>query len=140
MQEQINQYTTEIALAVVSILVVLVKGWLNGLKKKAEAYYESKTTTEQRKTLAFLGKEAFSFAETAYKELKGPDKLAEAVKYLEAKAASNGLSITAEEVRAAVEAAWLEDKRKEFAPVELAEIRTFEAKDGVNFIDPAHHK
>jgi LL-H family phage holin len=125
MQEQINQFTTEIALAALALLTVLAKGWLNGLKQKAEAYYEARTTTEQRTTLALLGKEAFSFAETVYRELKGPDKLAEAIKYLEQKATAAGINISFEEARAAVEAAWLEDKRKELPVVELAELKTF---------------
>lgn len=126
MHEQITQYATEILLAAIGVLVVLAKAWLAGLKQKAEAYLESKTTAEQRKTLVLLGKEAFSFAETAYKDLGGADKLEQAKKYLEEKAAVVGIKLTAEEVKAAIEAAWLEDKRKEFAPVELAEIKTFE--------------
>jgi len=126
MHEQINQYVAEIVLIVISILVLLVKAWLTELKKKAEAYLESKTTAEQRQTLALLGKEAFSFAETVFRGFDGQKKLDAAIEYVEQKAAALGINVPAEEVRAAVEAAWLEDKRKEFAPVELAEIRTFE--------------
>lgn len=128
MQEQLNQYATEILLAAIGVLVVLAKAWLNKLKQKAEAYLESKTTTEQLKTLALLGKEAFSFAETAYKELGGADKLEQAKKYLEEKAAAVGIKLTAEEVKAVIEAAWLEDKRKEFPAVEIAEIKPVEVK------------
>lgn len=124
MQEHINQYVTQVILALFGLLTVLVKMWLESLKKKAEAYYEARTTTEQRTTLALLGKEAFSFAETVYRELKGPDKLAEATKYLEKKAAVVGIKVTFEEARAAVEAAWLEDKRKELPLVEFGELKT----------------
>ena len=124
MQEQIQQYTTEIILASLALLAVLVKGWLQELKKKAEAYFEAKTTTEQRQTLTLLGREAFAFAETVYRELNGPDKLAKAVQYAEGKAAAAGIKVTFEEIRAAIEAAWLEDKRKEMPVVELAELKT----------------
>ncbi|MDF9408172.1 MAG: hypothetical protein A4E52_01471 [Pelotomaculum sp. PtaB.Bin013] len=114
MQEQINQYATEIFLAVIGILVVLAKAWLKDLKQKAEAYLELKTTAEQRKTLNLLGKEAFSFAETVYKDLNGVSKLEQAKKYLEEKAVAAGIKLTVNEIKAAIEAAWLEDKRKEY--------------------------
>jgi formate hydrogenlyase subunit 4 len=58
MHEQINQYVTQVLLAALALLTVLIKLWLEGLKKKAEAYYEARTTAEQRQTLALLGKEA----------------------------------------------------------------------------------
>lgn len=112
MEQKIAEYTTEIILTVIGIIAVYVRIWLNDLKKKAEAYYQARTTAAQRITLDVLGKEAFAFAETVYKETKGPDKLAEAVKYLEDKARRLGISITFEEARAAVEKAWLDDKRK----------------------------
>lgn len=123
MQEQIQQYTTELILAALALLTVLVKGWLQELKKKAEAYFEARTTNEQRQVLALLGKEAFSFAETVYRELKGPEKLAKAVQYAEEKAAAAGIKVSFEEARAVVEAAWLEDKRKEMPVVEVAELK-----------------
>ncbi|HOV79346.1 MAG TPA: phage holin, LLH family [Bacillota bacterium] len=124
MSEQVNHYVTEVILALLALLAVLAKGWLNSLKKKAEAYFEARTTTEQRQILALLGKEAFSFAETVYKELKGPEKLAEAVKYLLDKAEAAGIKVTVEEARAVVEAAWLEDKRKEMPVIEVGELKT----------------
>ncbi|TEB13910.1 hypothetical protein Psfp_03326 [Pelotomaculum sp. FP] len=96
---------------------------LNTLINKS-GYFEARTTTEQRQVLALLGKEAFSFAETVYKELKDPDKLAEAVKYLEQKAAVVGIKVTFEEARAVVEAAWLEDKRKELPVIEVGTIES----------------
>lgn len=123
LEEKITQYATEIILALIGLLAVYVKIWLDGLKKKAEAYYDARTTAAQRETLERLGWEAFAFAETVYREMKGPDKLAEAVKYLEDKALRLGINITFEEARAAVEKAWLEDKRKELPVMELEEIR-----------------
>lgn len=112
MNDTIAQYLNEIILAALAILVIFIKSWLNDLKKKAEKYYEQRTTTEQRKLLAVLGKEAFSFAETVYKELGGRDKLAKAVLYLQERADDAGIPVTIEEARAAIEAAWLTDKRK----------------------------
>ncbi|TEB13346.1 phage holin [Pelotomaculum propionicicum] len=129
MQETINQYAIEIILAVLALLTVLVKGWLNTLKQKAEAYFEAKTTSEQRSVLALLGKEAFSFAETVYKELDGPAKLARAVEYVEQKAQEAGITVAAEEIRAVVEAAWLEDKRKEMPAIEAVQLETIKTAE-----------
>ena len=124
MEQKLTEYTTEIILTVIGILAVYVRVWLNDLKKKAEAYYQARTTAAQRSTLEMLGKEAFAFAETVYRDTKGQDKLAEAVKYLEDKARKLGIFITFEEARAAVEKAWLEDKRK------LPHIGVMEIKNG----------
>ena len=110
MSEQISPYVTQVLLALVALLAVLVRIWLDGLRKKAEAYYEARTTAEQRQILALLGKEAFSFAETVYRELDGPGKLERAVEYVKLKAAAAGIYVAAEEIRAVVEAAWLDKK------------------------------
>ncbi len=112
MSEQISQYTTEIVVALIGILAVLAKSWLEGLKRKAEAYYGARTTAEQRKVLAALGKEAYSFTEAAYRGMAGPEKLTVAIDYLERKAAAIGIKITFEEARAVIEAAWLEDETR----------------------------
>lgn len=112
MQEQVSQYVAQVLLALMALLTVLIKIWLEGLKRKAEAYYEARTTAEQRQTLALLGKEAFSFAEAVYRELDGPGKLERAVEYVELKAAAAGIRVPAEEIRAVVEAAWLDKKRE----------------------------
>ena len=61
MHEQINQYVTQVLLAALALLTVLIKLWLGGLKKKAEAYYEARTTAEQRQTpgLFYFGSSYF---------------------------------------------------------------------------------
>ena len=110
--ELLKQYTNEIALAVIGAIVIYLRIWVSDLKKRAEDYLAAKTTKEQRQTLEILGREGFAFAETVYKELKGPEKLAEAIKYAGDKAAKVGLPFTFEELRAAVERAWREDKKK----------------------------
>jgi len=121
-QEQIQHYTTEIVLAALALLTVLVKGWLQELKKKAEAYFEAKATAEQKKILSILAQEAFALAESFSKELDGPKKLNHAIEFLVRKAAGYGIRITSDEARAAIERAWLEDKRKEMPVIEVAEL------------------
>nr|WP_315990772.1 phage holin, LLH family [Desulforamulus aquiferis] len=76
----------------------------------------------QRATLAILGREAFAFAETVFRELPGPEKLAEAVKYLEDKAIKLGIQVTLDEARASIEKAWLEDKWKQLLVFNTAEM------------------
>lgn len=119
MQEQISVYITEIALAVLAIIAIYFRAWLDGLKKKAENYFEQRTTAEQRKTLAILGKEAFSFAETAYREMKGKEKLGQAVLYLQKRADSLGIKVSIDEARAVIEAAWLDAGKKDACYLEV---------------------
>jgi hypothetical protein len=45
------------------------------------------------------------------------------MEYVEQKAQEAGITVAAEEIRAVVEAAWLEDKRKEMPVVEVAELK-----------------
>ena len=99
-------------MAAIGALVVLARGWLAELKAKATTYFEQRTNAEQRKLLALLGKEAFSFAETVYRELKGAQKMEAAIGYLEERAKTLGVNVTADEVRAAIEAAWMEKEKK----------------------------
>jgi hypothetical protein len=108
MHEQLNQHIAELILTVAGILAILARNWLKELKLKALAYLEQRTNAEQRKLLAILGKEAFSFAETVYRELKGSQKMEKAAGYLEERAKALGLSITTAEAQAAIEAAWID--------------------------------
>lgn len=111
MPDQLNQYINELILAVVSILAILAKIWLKELKVKATTYFEQRTTAGQRKLLILLGQEAFCFAEAAYKELQGPQKMEKAIGYLENRIKALGLTITPEELRAVIEKAWLDNEK-----------------------------
>jgi hypothetical protein len=129
MQEQLNEYVNQVILALLGLIVVLIKVWLDGLRKKAEAYLEAKTSEEQRKVIAALAEEAYAFAEAFAKQLDGPGKLNHAIDFLVRKAAKYGITVNSEDARAAIERAWLSDKRKELtvlAPVE------YESPGGTN--------
>lgn len=94
---------------------------------KVASWYETHISEATRKAIRELGQEAFVYAETVYREKNGADKLKEALAYFNQQMSRYCLSnLNVDVIRAAIEAAWLEDKRKEFAPVELAEIRAFE--------------
>ncbi len=65
------------------------------------------TTAKQRDTLHQLGEEAFAFAKTVYINHDGPTKLAAAVAYLSSRLREKGLNVTPDEMRAAIEKAYL---------------------------------
>ncbi|OPX92707.1 MAG: hypothetical protein A4E53_00361 [Pelotomaculum sp. PtaB.Bin104] len=123
----INQLIPDLFAILACLLVFYVRKLLKTWLPKIEAWIEAHTTATQRETIRKLGLEAFAYAETVYREKKGSDKLQEALAYFNQHMSKYGLSnLNADVIRAAVEAAWLEDKRKEFAPVELAEVKVFE--------------
>ncbi|MDQ0189230.1 phage holin [Alicyclobacillus cycloheptanicus] len=92
-------------LVVVSVLVLMhrfapvVKVWL-----------DRHTTLTERKILAQVGKEAFQYAESAFFGAPGQVKLDQALKYAAAIANRKGVSVTENEMRAAIEQAVQEAK------------------------------
>ncbi|GAX88777.1 phage holin, LLH family [Effusibacillus lacus] len=62
----------------------------------------------QQEMLELLAREAYAFAETAYTQLKGHEKLSHALDYLEAQARLKGIPFDAARAKIAIEKAWLE--------------------------------
>lgn len=84
-------------------------GWIKAKKGTAEA-------DQQNKLQALLwGKalEAYIYAETAFWELEGSDKMTKALQYVSDKLQLLGISFSAEEIRAAIEKAWFEYEGKD---------------------------
>ncbi len=94
--------------------IVYVKISLNHWLPKIEDWIDAHVSEKTQKIVKELGLEAFAHAETVFREKNGADKLNEAIKYFNAYMSRYGLTnLTAEAIRAAIEKAWLEDKRKE---------------------------
>lgn len=103
-----------IALVAIYYLQVLAKKAL----PKITEWIQTHTTATQRKTIADLGHEAFVYAETVFREKNGADKLKEALAYFQKHMDKYGLSnLTIDVIRAAIERAWLADKRGELLPI-----------------------
>ncbi|NOU83844.1 hypothetical protein GC101_33875 [Paenibacillus sp. LMG 31459] len=84
-------------------------GWIKAKKGAAEA-------EQQNKLQALLwakALEAYIYAESAFVELEGSDKLTKALWYVSDKLKQLGISFSAEEIRAAIEKAWYEYEGKD---------------------------
>ncbi|GIM47148.1 hypothetical protein DNHGIG_26970 [Collibacillus ludicampi] len=111
--EILNQGLNILLQASVLVLLYLFRQ----LVQKISAYYESHTSLRQRELLTMLGHEAFTFAETVYRNMDRDAKLNEALRYLLSKAEQHGLSISMKDARAVIEKDWLEDRRRSGIPL-----------------------
>ncbi|WP_339306563.1 phage holin, LLH family [Paenibacillus sp. FSL R5-0519] len=105
-------YIDTIVNALFGLVAIVIIGAINVIKVKAKAYYEAKTTTEDRDKLHKIGAEAFAWAETIYKTYEGDRKLSEAYTYASEKLAALGISVTGDEIRASIEKAYIDYKAK----------------------------
>lgn len=76
-------------------------------RSKFITWLQAHATAQQRDTLHRLGEEAFAFAKTVYINHDGPSKLAAAVAYLSSRLKEKGIDVTADEMRATIEKAYL---------------------------------
>ncbi|KEO82046.1 phage holin, LLH family [Tumebacillus flagellatus] len=101
------------AAVLLQIAVLAALLFLKNLKTRLETYYTTHTSAQERQMLAQFGREAFAYAETVYRDYDGPAKMNEAIKYLLDTGAKYGMQdLPLTEVRAVIESAWLDDKRK----------------------------
>lgn len=96
-----------IALGIVSYLTYVVGMFFNYLKVKTGDFFESRTTASQRETLHRLAEEAYARAEKI-----GRNKLYVAIEYVTKHMQQKGIPISEEEIRAAIEKAWIQFDRK----------------------------
>jgi LL-H family phage holin len=92
----------------VTALSVLIAAAILWLRRKVDAWLEMSMSREQQEILMKLGEQAFSFVEVVYQDLKGPEKMEEAIKFVERQLNSKGLKADREQIRAAIERAVLE--------------------------------
>lgn len=92
----------------------------NAVKEPLKTAISAHTTANQRQVLSQLGREAFAYAETVHAAQDGPAKMNEAVKFLLDRCESCGLKdLQMVEVRAAIESAWLQDRRQSGRPTAM---------------------
>jgi LL-H family phage holin len=107
--EQVLEPIMNGAVTVLSILIAAAVLWL---RRKVAAWLEMNLTKEQQELLLKLGEQAFSFVEVVYQEMKGPEKLEEAIRFVERQLNSRGLQADRDQIRAAIERAVLEHQKK----------------------------
>lgn len=109
--EEVQPYVSTIVLAIVGFLATLILGVINILKAKAGAYIDAKLTATQREMLHRIAGEAYAYAETVLRGAGGEAKLSEALQYASNQLKKRGINVSAEEIQAAIEKAWLENTR-----------------------------
>lgn len=103
--EQAQPYLATIVLALVGWATTVITGSIKKAQKRAEAYYNAHTNEKDRALLHKIGMEAFSWAEALYKEHDGDRKLEEAFGYASEQLNVLGVSVSGDEIRAAIEKA-----------------------------------
>ncbi|MDQ0046051.1 LL-H family phage holin [Paenibacillus polymyxa] len=110
--ETVQPYVNTIVTAAAGVLTAFVLGGLNRLKTKVNVWLEARTTAAQREVIHKVAGEAFALAQTAFKEAGGERKLQEALQYTTLRLAEQGITVSAVEIRSAIEKAYLEYKAK----------------------------
>lgn len=105
-------YLNAIVTAIVGVLATMIIAGLKTLQNKANEWLDARTTAAQRETIHKVAGEAFALAQTAFKDLGGDAKLQEALSYALKQLGSRGISVSAQEVQAAIEKAYLDYKAK----------------------------
>ena len=108
--EAAQPYVTTIVTAVVGALAAVLLAAVGAVRAKAIAYFDSKLDTTQRELLHKVAGEAYAYAETVFKGEESQIKLAQALDYATRQLGRRGIRITPEEIRGAIEAAYLKSK------------------------------
>ncbi|MEC0235248.1 phage holin, LLH family [Paenibacillus kribbensis] len=90
------------------IFTTFVIAGLNTVKGKANAWLEARTTAAQREVIHKIAGEGFAFAQTAFKQAGGERKLQEALQYASLRLTEQGIVVSATELQAAIEKAYLD--------------------------------
>jgi hypothetical protein len=110
--ENVQPYVSTIVTAGAGVLTAIILAGLNTVKVKVNTWLEARTTAAQREVIHKIAGEGFAFAQTAFKQAGGERKLQEALQYATLRLAEQGITITAVELQAAIEKAYLEYKAK----------------------------
>jgi len=125
MQEILVGFINELLPNLLYIFALALFCYIGNLVRKlfpiAIKWFKAHTSVAQQNLIEQLGKKAFTYAETVFREKKGQDKLHEAIDFFQKHLDSHGLTgvnLSYTMVRNAVEEAWLADKS----------LRTFDVK------------
>ncbi|MEK3673518.1 phage holin, LLH family [Paenibacillus sp. FSL R10-2771] len=100
-------YVTTVVTALVGALVAVLLSAVGVVKAKAVTYLDSKLDAKQRELLHRVAGEAYAYAATVFKSEESQIKLAQALEYATQQLGRKGINVTPMEIRAAIEAAYL---------------------------------
>lgn len=108
MKELLDPYLSQGLTILVQVAALAFFYGLILLRKKVMEVLSAHLNAKQQEILVLLAREAYAFAETAYSQLKGHEKLKQALDYLEAQARLKGIPFDAAQAKIAIEKARLE--------------------------------
>lgn len=113
--QAVSDVLTAVFLAALGLIVRLALLEWRKVQPRLDEWLEKQVDASTRELLARVGREAFVFAETAYRQLSGPERLQYALEYATRVLNQYGVKVTPEEISAAIHSSWLEDKRAQVA-------------------------
>jgi len=132
MQEIFSQSFSQLISILVYLTALTLFSYVGVQIKKYQpvvaAWLDASTTAAQKKLIKELGHEAFVYAETVFKDKNGADKLHEALAFFQKSMSKYNLpGLSYENIRNAVEQAWLADKS----------MRSFDVQVDAGSLEPA---
>lgn len=112
LNEAAQPYLQDLVLALISLIATLIIAAMVELRKRVLTWIDSRTSNEQRELLHRMAEEAFSFAETVFKDAGRPQKLDAAYGYLSSRIKEMGITVTETEIRSIIEKAVLDYNSK----------------------------
>lgn len=112
MQSIGSSVVQQILLILLQLLIVGLLAWVHSLVPLLQNWAKHHLTGQERQVLMQVGKEAVVFAETAYGQLNGTQKLGYAMDYVAKVLGANKVRVSPQEIRAAIEMALLESKKQ----------------------------
>lgn len=110
--EAATPQVTNIVVAIIGLIATVVLSMLALLQKRFIVWLNSKTSINDRELIYRVANEAFSLAETAFKESASQAKMNFAFSYASDILAKAGIKVTNDEIKSAIEKAVLEYNMK----------------------------
>jgi|GEM_PF-4777066 len=107
LKDSLDPILSQVLTNVIQLGAVLLFSALGFLWKTLQQYLKSHLTAKQMEILQSIGNQAYALTEAEYRQLKGPEKLQQAMNYLQQEATSRGIPFNQDSARAAIEHAWL---------------------------------
>lgn len=116
LQDLWSSAVQQVVLFIAQILLVGFLVWIHRLVPLLHKWVKQHLSIKERMFLEQVGKEAYRFAEAAYRNAGGPAKLTQALNYATAVANRQGLHLTSAELRASIEqAVWMAKQQEQGA-------------------------
>lgn len=106
--QEVSPILSDLIVEVIKFAVVVLLAVFGIMKLKVKSAIDSIKDKNQRELFHKIANEAFAYAETVYKSETSRNKLNQAFMYASNKLGDLGISVTTEEITAAIEKACLE--------------------------------